>query len=250
MDILYIVKQQEFNPDLMYSLRTVAANVTGYNKIYIAGYKPRWVSSKVNAIPITQNLKSKWLNARKNIYHACRNKYLSDDFVLFNDDFFAINKVNLETDINLRNGSIERLVQKYKDKEDLSWWESVFSITKDILLQAHSTHFDNFELHLPIVYNKRKFREMIEDPVVGPLITKYQRIATRSLYKNLNYPEIEPTDQKDVKLNIGKDMTEEMKSNQWISVYDDVTDNLDKFPVLKSVLESFPPCQFERKVKM
>ena len=44
MDFVYIVKEDEKNEDLKYSLRSIA-KFYPENKVWIVGYKPSWVKN-------------------------------------------------------------------------------------------------------------------------------------------------------------------------------------------------------------
>lgn len=243
MDIVYILKEQYDNVDLAFSLRTVEKNVTGYDRIWFAGYKPSWVSDDIQLIPNAQYGK-KYINAYNNKIAACKCREVSDSFVLFNDDFFAIKPVDLRTDINLCIEPIADTLKRQKGKS-VTMWRGAFWQMLDLLNELESEHYMNFELHLPTIVNKEIFLELFSRKVVQNHLKRYQIIMCRTLYGNLYWGN--PTQVKDCKIAFGKDASDEMLKGQWLSVYDNVTNNLEKYPKLRSVLATFSRSKWEKE---
>lgn len=245
MDLVYIVKNSEVNEDLRYSLRSVAKFVP-HDKIWIVGYKPSWVQN-VEYLPIPQNLGSKWKNSVNNIIKACECEDISENFVLMNDDFFAIKPIeNLEESINLSLENLMNSVEKYKKSK--SNWMKAFKYVEELLkkLNIKEPYF-NFESHTPLLINKQKYLEIMNLPEVLKFRKTNKVLHKRSLYKNI----IKPINQKilshDVKLRQDKDDTyERIKICDWLSVYDNQVGNY-KFRDLNNLLHNlFPtPCQYE-----
>ena len=89
MDFVYICRTGP-NEELRYSIRSVM-NSFPDAKIWVSGGKPDWYIG--NYISIDQN-GSKYANAIANINAICDSKEISDDFVLMNDDFFILKKID------------------------------------------------------------------------------------------------------------------------------------------------------------
>ena len=246
MDVVYILKLDEFNTDLAYSLRSLYANATNYTNVWGAGYTPKWVSNLVTHIPRVQNY-NKWRNALDNLILACKTPEVSEDFILFNDDFFAINKVNLATDLKLARGTLDETIEKYEPVEDkkLSTWRKSFIEIKELLTKLGSKHFMNFALHVPMIINKKNFLSLMELPEVQEHLAMYGSLSYRNLYGNMFYTE--PRIVKDCKLKRNNDVTDEQLEGQWISVFDHVTNRLAEFPKLASVLKSFKQSPYEKR---
>lgn len=85
--MVYLVRDGDHNPELRYSLRSIAANLP-HATVWIVGYKPTWVRS-VQHIPTGQG-RHKYLNALNNFRRAVRCPDVAENFVLMNDDFFAM----------------------------------------------------------------------------------------------------------------------------------------------------------------
>ena len=242
MDIVYILKREDFNLDLAYSLRSVEAFVSGYDRIWFAGYKPSWIRGIKHVH--TLQIGTKWMNGFGNIVAACNHADVSDDFVLFNDDFFAIRPVDLRTDINLYNKTLDAAI-KDQEKHSASKWRLSFKQMRTLLRKLGSQHFMSFELHLPIIINKLAYLEIINRPEVQAHISKYGIIMSRTLYGNLCWRN--PTPMHDCKLHRKQDATYQMLSGQWLSVYDHVTENLHRYPRLQNILAALPKSRWETK---
>ncbi|MCR5813050.1 MAG: hypothetical protein K6G15_00965 [Desulfovibrio sp.] len=246
MDIVYVLKEQSRNVDLVYSLRSVQKYVTGYDRIWMAGYRPLWVSNEIPVIRTKQH-GIKWQNGRNNLIAACEHPDVSEDFVLFNDDFFALRPVDLRTDLNLCLGSLECAIVKYaKEEGRLTSWKRAFAQAHSLLERLGSEHFENFEIHAPVIFNKTRYLGLIRHPMVADHIKEHKCVLARTLYGNLNWRN--PRITRDVKLRSGEDLTEEIASGQWASVYDHVTDHLQKYPRLCLALASLPVSRWERSL--
>lgn len=245
MDLVYIVREGEENEDLRYSLRSIEKFVN-CNKIWIVGYKPSWVQN-VEYIHTEQN-QGKWKNSVNNIIAACKNKEVSDDFILMNDDFFAIKPIkNLEKSCNVALGTLDQAIMKYINQR--SAWHDAFRQNKELLkeLEVEEPYY-NYESHSPIIINKKDFIEFIGLPQVQKFIESGKILHKRSVYKNIY--KIKPKIlQDDVKIE--KDDEVKMRSNicEWLSVYDQQINNRS-LPQLNGLLRSLFPqkCKYEKYI--
>lgn len=93
MDVVYILGHQDDYTELRYSLRSLA--FLQHDQVWIVGAPPPDWSKNLNHLPVEQKtgyLEKMW-NQRNNIYQACRYGFISDDFVLMNDDFILLQSV-------------------------------------------------------------------------------------------------------------------------------------------------------------
>ena len=245
MDVVYIVGPGNKNTDLRISLRSLDCNVTGYDNVFIAGFKPRWVSDIVRHIE-THQISTKWLNAYYNAVEACRCPDVSEDFVLFNDDFFALEPVELPDNLNVCRGLLDESIEKFKH-QGKSKWRSMHSQAKELLETLGCRHFYSFMLHMPMVLNKTKFLAMSELHEVRQHIEKYGTISFRTIYGNLYWSN--PSVVTDCKVSQGCDLDPaEWTPGVWLSVFDRVTDWLELYPEIGKRLSGFKDrvCRFER----
>lgn len=134
------------------------------NNVWIVGDRTQWMTG-VNHIPAKDVPKDKNKSAWSKIRIACENKYISGDFILMNDDFIVLQK-------------IESLSYYYKGiiKAD-SLATSVYYKTKAKILDLFLNPVD-YEVHVPFIYNKQKFIELMD------LYCDYYEYLHRSLYGN------------------------------------------------------------------
>ena len=245
MDLVYIVKESDKNEDLRYSLRSVAKFLPN-NKVWIVGYKPSWVRN-VEYLPVKQNNGSKWKNSIKNIEAACKCKEISEEFVLMNDDFFAIKPIkDLKKSIDLSVGTLDVSIKKYSHMPK-SNWNSAFQYVYDLLkdLNIEEPYYD-YEVHAPLRINKEKYLEVMNLPKVQEFMKTSKVLHKRTLYRNID--KINPTIiSSDVKLKPEKDDTKiKYKVCDWLSVYDEQVGNgyFKDLNYLLSYLFS-NPCKYE-----
>lgn len=247
-DLVYIVKASEYNPDLQMSLRSVA-KFCDYRNIWIIGYKPTWVKN-TNHIATKQN-QDKWKNSITNYLAACNCPEISENFILMNDDFFALKPIrDWRRSLNVCLGTLEEEVEKNKDDIKKSRWKYGFDYALDILNTLNCKNTYNYEAHLPIIINKQNFLNMMNLPIIREFMTTKKVLHKRSIYKNLypEYPTTKPKIISDVKITIEKDLDDSWLQGEWLSVFDNTVSNHKQFPVLNNFLYTLFPskCKYEK----
>lgn len=244
-DLVYILKEDDYNPDLKMSLRSID-KFTSFRNIWLIGYKPTWVKN-VNHLPTVQD-GTKWQNAMINMLAACNCKDISDDFILMNDDFFALKPIiNWKKELNLCLGLLEKAVMLYGVRKNKSRWQYGFEYVVDLLNSLNISNSFNYESHIPIIINKQKFIDMCNLPLVAEFMTTKKVLHRRSLYKNM-YPDVEePRRIRDVKITLGRDLNDAWLQESWLSVFDNVVDNVKSYPRANKFLNEMYPdkCRFE-----
>jgi len=245
LDLVYIVKFSDKNDDLKYSLRSVA-KFCNYRKIWIVGYKPKWVQN-VEYIETLQT-GTKWQNSMLNWKTACETAGISDNFVLMNDDFIAIHPINdIKKDVNVCLSDIPTVADRYS-KKHASKWQTGFISAEELLTELHSKTFFNMETHLPFIVNKKQYLKMLELPQIKNF-DNTKVLHKRSIYYNLYYNSLmqKPRKITDVKISLHKDLSDSFLNENWISVFDDVIGNLIKYPRVNQFLRKLFPnkCIYE-----
>lgn len=173
-DIVYLLKDGP-NEELRYSLRTVAKNFP-HNKVVFVGGKPADITPD-EFIRVEQNQGSKWNNTRQNLLTACQNAAISDDFWLFNDDFFIMEPYHghdLEYDDSLWHHIIAIENRHHMNKSGYTLRLRQLCKT---LRTAGIDAPKNYAVHRPMLVNKAKALEVL---------TKYpEEPMFRALYGNL-----------------------------------------------------------------
>ena len=157
MDLVYICGPGD-NEELRYSIRSAVKNLK-FDNLWVVGGKPNWYLG--NYIEVAQN-KSKYANARNNLRAICNCSKISDSFILMNDDFYIINKVD---NVPYMHGGL--LADKIKKYENLTGNTRYVLMLKRTLLSL-SRRFKkdilDYELHVPMVMEKEKLLAIIDLP--------------------------------------------------------------------------------------
>ncbi len=175
LDIIYFVKDSAVNEELRYSLRSVEQNFP-HRYVWFIGGKPAGLRPD-KYIYVQQNKKTKWDNTSELFKAACINSEISDDFVLFNDDFFVMHPVN-----NLpyySDGVLYQKIYKLKAKYGRNSEYSLrLQATKD-LLECMNLPTISYAIHYPIIINKVEMLETFGAFPAG--------LMWRSLYGNYQH---------------------------------------------------------------
>lgn len=175
LDIVYTLKDRPDNEEFRYSLRSLE-NMP-HKKVWVYGGCPIWVNKRtVKHVPLAQEQSNKWTNTAMLLQEICKNENITEDFIWFNDDFFVLKEIDTLSYYKDRN-----LLARAYDFVKLGWWQfngaypSRLKVSsRELKLKGYSN--DNFELHLPIVFNRKKLLDIYEKfPNLG---------AKRSLYCN------------------------------------------------------------------
>jgi hypothetical protein len=169
MDFVYICKSGD-NEELRYSIRSVV-NSFPNAKIWIVGGKPKWYVG--DYIPVEQ-VGNKYANAIKNLQALSINPEISDTFVLMNDDFFIIKKIDKIK--QFYNGLLSDKINKYIKITGSSLYIKKLMLTNNKLLKLEIKNPIDYELHIPMVMEKEKLFNIVNN---------YPDCLWRSMYGNL-----------------------------------------------------------------
>jgi hypothetical protein len=157
MDLVYICRNGQ-NEELRYSIRSAVKNLP-HDKIWVVGGKPDWYTG--NYIQVNQT-KNKYANARDNLRALTESEEISEFFVLMNDDFYIVNKISSVPYMHAKT-----LDEKIKAREDLFSGNSYNKLLK-ATIRSISKRIDgkaiDYELHVPMVMEKKKLRHVLKFP--------------------------------------------------------------------------------------
>lgn len=198
MDIVYVCRSGD-NEELRYSLRSLK-NIT-YNNIFIFGDAPSWCN--INTTKINQN-KSSYANVYNSLVAICNDERISDNFMLWNDDFFALRPIDTIDIYNI--GLLKDVIKSYELRRVKTSYTKTLKKTLSFLQeQGYDNPLCN-ELHIPMIYNKAKLKHVLD-------ITKHDPdIQKRTVYCALYC--IESTQIEDVKIYKRAD---EIINKNWLS---------------------------------
>ena len=169
MDFVYICKPGD-NEELRYSIRSVLYSFPDA-KIWVVGGKPKWYSG--NYIPIEQK-HHKYANAINNLQAICDSNEISEEFVLMNDDFFIIKKID-KID-QFYNGLLSTKIDRYTQITGSSMYIKKLIMTRTRLIDFGIENPLDYELHIPMAMEKEKLKD---------IILKYPSCLWRSMYGNI-----------------------------------------------------------------
>ncbi len=154
MDVVYYCRDGE-NEELRYSIRSVVKNLK-HDNLWVVGGKPEWYSG--NYIHVPQN-GSKYNNAKDNVLAILNSSEISDNFILMNDDFFVISKVNnLKT---YHGGLLRQKIKHLKNKYGSSAYISMLQHTMRYLRRVGIPDPLDYALHIPFKVNKKKLSSVV-----------------------------------------------------------------------------------------
>jgi hypothetical protein len=179
-DVVYIVKASENNPELLHSLRSVAANLP-HRRVWLVGYRPRWVGPEVGYVPTIQR-GPKHSNTWNNWVAAARHPDISDEFTLFNDDFFVTRPV--EDVPALHRGPLGEMIEWYARNRLASHRQRAAVTRRALQMAGHGEPLHSYELHTPMVINRHILAEGVKW-LSSSRSTDGVNISKRTFYGNL-----------------------------------------------------------------
>lgn len=185
-DIVYVLKHGGPYEELRYSLRSIEKNLP-HGKVFFFGGMPKHIRPDVMR-ELPQYGGTPWAKTTQMLYYSCRDEAVSEDFYLFNDDFFVMKP--MERAPTYANGTIIDLAEEIEARHGGKTAYTQKMRETAALLRAEGLPIRNYALHVPILINKELARETIAHFRNGPMF--------RSLYGNYN--EIPARERKDVKI--------------------------------------------------
>lgn len=174
MDVVYVNKDGE-NPELMYSLRTLKH--VRHRHVWIFGGAPGWINpDTVHLVDRRQSL-SPYRSTRAHISAACGTREVSDPFMLWNDDFFAMQRVG--TMPLLHRGPLTGVMETYAHVKTL--WVKGMREAAAMLEERGGLPSISYDLHVPLIVHKEPMREAIRWAEKA----KCDAVHVRTLYGNL-----------------------------------------------------------------
>ena len=158
IDVVYFVKDTPDNDELIYSVRSVVENFP-YRKIWFVGGCPKGIRPDGH-IRFIQNRGSKYANVRGMIELVSNCQDITEDFWLFNDDFFVMSKV-AEPKTIVRE-SLWRTYQRLQDKyKSPTGYAKKLKRTAVILKDINKDRL-NYDAHVPMMINRDKAKTVLK----------------------------------------------------------------------------------------
>ena len=174
-DIVYILRKDIDPYELTYSLRSVAKNFP-HRKVWFVGGRPQGLTPDV-MVEHEQSGSSKWDLIRSSMWKVINEEDLTDDFFLFNDDFFIMKPVKGKFTNFIDKTLAWRIEDLRKENPWLNHYgRSVYKVNEELKCMGIRSP-KNFEVHLPMLMNKE---------LVKASIYKVSSPQMRSAYGNIN----------------------------------------------------------------
>ncbi len=156
MDFVYICRPGD-NEELRYSIRSVLASFPDAN-IWVVGGKPGWYGG--NYVEVEQTL-DKLENARWNMRYICWTDAINEQFVLMNDDFFIMKKIDF-IDTHCNGYLIDLIEEKVRNRESMGYVRQLNETYKELKWNGFEDP-KNFELHVPMPMEKSKLADVLDE---------------------------------------------------------------------------------------
>jgi stress response protein SCP2 len=155
MDYVYICRNGK-NEELRYSIRSLEKNMPNGN-IFVIGYRPDWYIG--NFIKV-EDISSKFDNIKNCISVIKDTPKISDDFILMNDDFFALKPI--EKIKIFHGGGLEDKINRYKENRMSPKYIRLLELTNKQLKRNGIDNPIDYDIHVPMPMNKEKLKSSID----------------------------------------------------------------------------------------
>lgn len=230
IDIVYFVKDEDENEELKYSLRSLKNFLPSEEKrVIFYGGCPKDLKPDMH-FKVWQHSGTKYGNVHSMYEELSQNLHINNEFYMFNDDFFVMKKINEWKPQH--NGTLSEYIKRIEKNCGASSYtlRLLMALSK---MQGDGKEVLNYELHIPMKYNKKNLRELLK--------VNRGLNGVRSQYGNIFYSTIS-TNRKDVKIfSNTEDFT---KSSDYLSTSDE---SWKDFPVGEYIRNKFKiPSKYER----
>lgn len=208
-DIVYFLKNTTANEELRYSLRSVEENWE-YNRVVFYGGCPKGIKPDVH-VRVSQTERSKWERVRGMMLAACQNDDLTENFWLFNDDFFIMQPMpeNMPAQYN---GTLEAQIERVEARHNGERTDYTSRLRHLVMtLKDAKKGTINYSVHKPMLINRKKMLEVLEKFPDEPM--------QRALYGN--YWEVGGVNHSDMKVMLENYSVDKVKSWPFLSTSDD-----------------------------
>lgn len=168
MDAVYLVKPGDWNEELRFSLRSLAQNMPYVDRVFIAGSCPDWVRN-VETIPL-EPLDDKFENQFQSLRTACADWRISPDFILMNDDHFAVARLDSLPSFHL--GPLKLLIKRLakRGQTDSDMWFYGLKQTAATMRDWGYLNPDAYEAHIPLMFNRQRLAEHMDKATRRPFL--------------------------------------------------------------------------------
>lgn len=143
------------NTELRYCLRSLEKHAKGLGRVFVVGNNPGFLSKECITLWRDDAGKNKEHNIAEQIMHACEKLPLSENFLWTTDDVFFLQDTDITSYPYYQDGNLE---QKWNRCKPGGY--RVALMQTDAQLRGKGITTTNYEIHVPIMYNRAKFRSL------------------------------------------------------------------------------------------
>jgi len=195
--------------ELKYSIRSLQNIKNWDGNVYIAGSKCSWFNSAIHFLSVEKTDKTKFFDSSHKIATAIRSRFIKGDFILMNDDFFAI-----------RPTEVKHFMAGEKRISGSGEYRQASLTTHEIVARYNVKIPLDFELHVPMLANAGKWLEIYDS--LTDLEKQYA--SMRTLYGNLALAEEVKTKIPDNKVSSLKNLLPECDFFSTTRFIDEITE--------------------------
>ena len=174
MDVVYVCRDGD-NPELRYSLRSLS-NVQ-HGTVHIVGGHPAWVNLDTVTVHRRPPEKTKYTTTTASVEYACQTGTVSDPFMLWNDDFYAIAPTAVQP---MHRGPLNTVLRQYRTRAG-AWADGLRVTTTHLKQRLPDQPLFSYELHVPLVVSKKVMLEALTFARTLPTVAPHKR----TIYGNL-----------------------------------------------------------------
>jgi hypothetical protein len=158
MDVVYVVRDGDQNPELRHSIRSVVEYFGPLSQLVIAGYTPSWLHPDIS-IPVLQ-LGSKYRRAEANLIAAATNPKVSDPFLYMNDDMYFLSHMDHVPYYSL--GPMDDVIAYYRSRPGgKGTYLRGMTETRELLQHHVDRDLLSYEAHTPIELSKDRLLDVL-----------------------------------------------------------------------------------------
>lgn len=160
LDVVYFVSEFA-RSDLIYSIRSVVENLE-FNRLWIYGGLPTGIKPDRYECRKNQKGATKWARVRNMYRDVCENNEITDDFILFHDDFFILKHTSefVPEYLGTLIENAENVEKNYGNKPT-EYTILLRETAKTLKNAGYSAK--SYELHTPFVFNRKKMIKILND---------------------------------------------------------------------------------------
>lgn len=141
------------NNEIRYSLRSAAKYFLDIGRVWIAGYKPEWLTGVMHIPVADSHRKNKDANLIDKVLAACRSG-ISERFVRLSDDQMFLRPIRFDNMWPLHSADLTN--KKDSNWGDGSWWRRVKQTRDELVARGHEC-VKNYDTHCPMPYDRDQF---------------------------------------------------------------------------------------------